>query len=111
MSIQRVLAGVCAVAGVALLAGPGWALLVAALLLFLAPEPKRIRSAVGRCREALASTGTWLMSGRRSVAAATMPVAFVAVGAGVLLMAGVGAALLAAGVVLGGLSLHLGWNT
>jgi hypothetical protein len=110
MGIQRLAAAACAVAGVWMLTGPGWALLTAAALLFVAPESVRLRQAADRGRRVVAAAWRWLATGRRAVATASMPAAAVLLPTGVFLLSGVGAGLLAAGLVLGGLSLLAGWN-
>lgn len=109
------LAGVCAVAGVLVLAGPGWALLALAAVVYLTPVPARLRTAA----RALGSRSTrlagrwwrWLVSGRHEVAITLAVVALVLapVGAGVAFGSGA-AILVAAGMVAGG-ALLLGWDS
>lgn len=105
MQIRRYLAGGCAVAGVAVLAGLGWSLLAAAVLLWMTPEPQRLRSVAGRARDGLSAAWRWLKSGRQSIAAASMPLAIVCVAVGLSVAVGVGWGITAAGVVVGGLSI------
>ena len=106
MHVRRVLAGVCAVAGITLLAGPGWALLAAAAILFLYPPPVGVHGAVLRVREAAAAAGRWIISGRRQAkAAAAMPLAILGLASGLSLAVGVGWGIAAAGLCVGGLSL------
>ena len=104
------LAAACAVAGVAVLAGPGWALLAAAVLIFVTPTPAAARAAVDRVRPRLVRAWRWLTTSRRSAAVATMPVSVVLVPVGVGMFAGIGYAVFVAGVILTGVSLLLGWN-
>lgn len=104
---QRPLAGVCAVAGLALLAGPGWALLAASVLLAVAPPSRRMTVAAVRVRQMAAAVWRWLLTGRQAVAGAAMPLAIVAVGAGLGLALGAGWGLAAAGLAVGGLSLAI----
>jgi hypothetical protein len=107
MGVQRVAAGVCAVAGVALLAGVGWSLLAAALLL------------------AISSPGPWLASlrvparrwwrrvvaaPRRAGAAVAVFVAVPLLALGFYFVAGLGAAILAGAFGLGCVGLLAGWN-
>ncbi len=110
MTFRQVAAAGCAVAGVAVLAGPGWALIAAAALLYVVPAPTRLKVAAGRVRSATVAAWRWLATGRRAVAAASMPTAvlLLAVGAGVAAGAGVGLAV--AGVALGAVSVLSGWN-
>lgn len=114
MDLRRVVAAVCAVAGVVILAGFGWALLAAAVLLFAAAPPTQVK-ALGRW---LGEVGRWAASAQRRAAITVMPPAVVllAVGVGLVfgtgfgLVAGVGATLIVLGLSAGGLSLALGWN-
>jgi hypothetical protein len=107
MGIQRLTAAVCALTGIGLLAGPAWSLLAAAVLLFFAPTPERVRSAAGRMRGIGIRVGRWLASGRQAVAAASMPAAIVAVAVGLGLALGPGWGVAAAGLVVGGLALQV----
>lgn len=104
MSIPRVLAGLCAVAGAFVLAGPGWALLAAAAILYVTPATPKLQRAAARVRAAAAVVWRWLATGRQAVAAAAMPVAIAAIAVGLGLAVGVGWGLAAAGVAVGGLS-------
>lgn len=108
MDLRRVAAAACAVAGVAVLAGPGWALLAAAVLLCVVPA--RLAAAGRGIRARAVSAWRWLASGRRAVATASMPAAVVLAPVGAGVMAGVGAGLLAAAVALGAVSVLSGWN-
>lgn len=104
-TVARVLAGVCAVSGVALLAGAGWALLLAAVLLCVVGPSARLTVAATRSRAALAAAWRWLLTGRQAVAAASMPLAVVGLAVGLGLAVGVGWGIAAAAVSVGGLSL------
>ena len=110
MSFQRICAGICAIAGVAVLAGLGWALLGASVLLFAAAAPARLLVFGRRLRAATVAGWQWLTTGRRSIAVASMPLAIVMLPLGVGLIAGVGAAVVAGGVALGAVSLLTGQN-
>lgn len=105
------IAGICGLtAGVYVLAGPGWALLVFGALAWLAGDVKwaEIRD-VAHARAKAAAT--YVRSAPRRVLAATSMGAGVAgVPAGVLVWVGVGPAVLAAGALLLGLGVLLGWN-
>ncbi len=103
--VRRWLAGGCAVAGVAVLAGIGWGLLVAAALLFLAPAPDALRVRAVAVTAGVVRVWRWLLSGRQAVAAAVMPFAVLGLGVGVGLAVGVGWGLAAAAVSVGGMSL------
>ena len=108
MSLQRVAAALCAVAGVTLLAGPGWALLTAAAFLFVSSRATASPSlALGRVRWAAATVWRWLAGGRQAVAAASTPVAIVGLGVGMGLAFGVGWGLAVASVVIIGLALQV----
>lgn len=107
MSIQRVLAGVCLVAGVWVLAGPGWALLLAGAVLFLAPEPQRIKNAATRMGLAVAEAWRWVVTSRQTAAAASMPAAIAAIAVGLALAVGIGWGVAAAGLAIGGLALRV----
>ncbi len=100
----------CAISGVFLLAGPGWALLAAAALLWLSPRSDRLSAGAVRLRAAAATGMSWLVTSRRTVAAAGMPFAIVLIVAGLGVVFGIGWAVFGAGVLVGALSLHLGWN-
>lgn len=114
--VQRWAAAGCVVAGLAILAGPGWALLAAGGCLGLASvagpaEPVAAESGLAhtwvRVRAAVGSVKGW---GRRQVAVATMPAAILAVSVGLGVAAGAGVGLTAAGIVTGAVSLMVGWN-
>src|SRR5512139_713223 len=105
VEIRRAVAGACAVAGVAVLAGPGWALLAAAALLWLSPMPQRLTKAAERAANAAGLVWRWLKSGRQAIAAASMPIAIMCVAVGLGLAVGLGWGITAAGVAVGGLSL------
>lgn len=99
-------------AGVWLLAGLGWALLLAGVAVWdLAPRQQQSVAwdeAVVKAREVLVRVRQ--ASPRRAVAAGSMAAAAVALPSGVLLAAGIGAGVISLGVVLGGVSLLTGWN-
>lgn len=116
MELRRVAAAGCAVAGVAVLAGVGWALLAAAVLLAVLPEPRwlailadRVRGAAAALREKtrmIRARG----AGRRAVAQGQMAAALLLGPLGMIVWVGVGAGLVVAAAGLAVLSLHLGWN-
>ncbi len=111
MSIQRFAAGVCAVAGVAVLAGLGWALLAAAALLTLAPPAPALARVWRQLRVDGRRAWRWLHDGgRRAVAIASLPAAVVLLPVGVGLIAGLGWAVFSGAVSLGGVSLLAGQN-
>lgn len=105
MEIRRFLAGACAIAGIALLAGLGWALLSAAALLFVSSPPQRIQAVSDRVRVSALALWRWLTTGRQAIAAASMPLAILSIGIGLGLAVGAGWGIAAAGVVVGGLSI------
>lgn len=104
----------CAVAGVGVLAGPGWALLAAAAALWVIPTPATVAGWVGRVGTrawvVTATAGRWVAGSRRRVAIVTAPAAAVLAPVGVAMSLGAGAGLVAAGLVLGGMSMLTGWN-
>jgi hypothetical protein len=114
--LTRWLAAGCAVAGVTVLAGPGWALLAAALILAVLPEPRSLAILAGRVRGATvgvrekARTIQARGAGRRAVAQGQMAAALVLGPLGTAVWLGVGAGLVVAAAGLAALSLHLGWN-
>jgi hypothetical protein len=115
--LTRWLAASCAVAGVGVLAGLGWALLAAAVVLAVLPEPSFMLDLVGRGRRLAAGAGEKARrrlavrgAGRRAVAVASMPAALVLGPVGFAVVAGVGVGLIAAAVALAALSLLAGWN-
>jgi hypothetical protein len=112
MGIQRIMAGLCAVAGAYILAGPGWALLGAAVLLSISPATltPRVNAQGARVVAATLRSWRWLANGRRRAAAVAMPVALGSMTGGALVLGGIGVGLLVAGVLSGALSLMLGWN-
>ena len=100
----------CAVAGIALLAGPGWALLVAAALLYTAPRlnevPAGVRLVWARAQIHGRAARVWLTTpGRQRKAAAAMPVAVLGLAVGLAVAVGVGWGITAASLAVGGLSL------
>lgn len=104
------LAGLCAVLGVGVLAGPGWALLAAAVVLYLTPVPQRA-TRIARALAARAVRATrWVLTGRHQVAMSVTPVAIVLVPVGAGVVAGVGWALIVFGLLVLGLALLLGWD-
>ena len=113
---RRWVAAAALVAGVGVLAGFGWALLAAGALLWLTPAtPDPARRAVLAWRSGIARAGrawrSWRGRPRAVLATASMPAAMTMLPIGVGLLAGVGAGLVAAGLVFGGVSLLLGWNS
>jgi hypothetical protein len=107
MGVQRVAAGACAVAGVALLAGVGWALMSAALLLAISSPGPRLASLRAPARRLWRR---WSAAPRRAGAAAAVFVAVPLLGLGFYFVAGLGAAFLAGAIGLGCVGLLAGWN-
>lgn len=110
---RRILAGACAIAGVYLLTGPGWALLLAAGLFALpsSAQSTHWHKRLLRARDTIQSGWTWVRAhSRRAAAVSTMPIALILVAVGAVLSVSFGVALLVTGVILGGVSLALGWN-
>ena len=108
---RRIVMIACLTAGIGLLAGPGWALLALGVLVELAwphQAPAWLPDASARARGWLAAAKG---APRRVLAASTMTVGVVVIPVGVLLLAGVGAAMVVAGMLAGGVGLLLGWNT
>jgi len=109
------LAGLCVVAGVGVLAGPGWALLAAAVVLYLTPVPERVRHLARKARAwtmgKSRATRRWLVTGRHQVAMAAMPVGVILVPVGAGMAFGAGWALIIAGALCVGVALLLGWDT
>jgi hypothetical protein len=114
--LTRWLAAGCAVAGVTVLAGPGWGLLAAALILAVLPEPRSLAILADRVRGAVAGVQGKARAirargaGRRAVAQGQMAAALVLGPLGTAVWVGVGAGLVVAAAGLAALSLHLGWN-
>ncbi len=88
-----------------MLAGPGWALLAAAAVLYVTSATPRLASTAVRLRVAGAAMWRRLLTGRQAVAAASMPLAVAALAVGLGIALGVGWGLATAGVVVGGLSI------
>jgi hypothetical protein len=112
---RAVLVGGCAVAGVAVLAGPGWALLAAAAVLWAVPTPALVavwaRRAGTRLRDTVSFGRGWVTAhSRRAAALVSAPAAVVLIPVGVGLSFGLGFALISAGLILGAGSLFTGWN-
>jgi hypothetical protein len=109
--MHRAAAVVCLAGGVWVLAGPGWALLLLGVLLWaVAPRdaaPVRLDEVAARVRGLVEQAR---QAPRRVAAVGSMAAGAVALPSGVLLVAGLGAGVITAGVVLGGLSLLTGWN-
>jgi hypothetical protein len=105
--VQRVAGAVCVVAGVLVLAGPGWALLVAGGLLWV--RDARVEAwAAGRVA---AVRRVWLAARRmprRSLAASAMGAGLVLAPVGAVVSFGAGVALLVAAGLLLGFSLLTG---
>jgi hypothetical protein len=111
MGIRRVAAGACAVAGVAVLTGLGWALLTAAALMFIAPPAPALVRVWDQLRVDGRRAWRWLAGGgRRTVAIASLPAAVILLPVGVGLIAGLGWAVFSGAVSLGGVSLLAGQN-
>lgn len=111
--MQRMLAAVCLVAGVFVMFGAGPALLAAGALLWVRDDraavwltehrkaaTERIKTTVSAARELP----------RRAMAGSAMGVGLAAVPAGMTVVYGAGAALVAAGALLIGFSLLSGWG-
>lgn len=107
MKPNHVLATGCAVAGVFVLAGMGWALLAAAACFLALPVPHQISSVVAHVR----SVWRWFHHGRRAVAGTLMPVSVVGLAIGLALVAGVGMAIIVASALGVGLAFVLGWES
>lgn len=109
--MHRAAAVACLSAGLWILAGPGWALLaLGGLLWIVAPretQPVKLADLAERAREIAAVAR---QAPRRAAAVGSMAAGAIALPSGVLLVAGVGAGVIAAGVVLGGVSLVTGWD-
>ncbi|MFE9337756.1 hypothetical protein [Streptomyces sp. NPDC007063] len=109
--MQRWVSVLLSCAGVWVLAGPGWSLLLAGVAVWgLAPrqqQPAAWSEAAAKARQKLAAVTA---TPRRAVAVGTMASGAVALPTGVLLAAGAGAGVISLGVVLGGVSLLTGWN-
>ncbi len=103
MNPRLALAGLFFVAGIAVLAGVGWALLACSLVLLLLGVPQSLVERVG-------DVIRWVIAARAQAAVVVMPFAVLAVGVGALLTFGVGVALISVGVITGGLSILLGWD-
>jgi len=110
---------VCVVAGVFVLAGLGWALLAAGVLIYLTPTAAStvsLRSRLVAVAVVAKRAGTrlrgfdWPGRGRRVAAGVSMLPALVLVAVGVAVTFGAGEGIIAAGVGLGGFSLLSGWN-
>jgi hypothetical protein len=104
------LAGAFVVVGVGIIAGLGWAFLAAAVVVYLTPVPQRV---VGAARWAAGQAGRswrWVLTGRHQVAMTATPAALVLVPVGAGVVAGIGWALITAGVLVLGLALLLGWD-
>lgn len=114
--MNRWLAAGCAVAGVTVLAGLGWGLLAAALVLAVLPEPSTMTSAAGRIRGAAVDVRKKARAigarghGRRVVARWQMGAALLLTPLGTMVWAGVGAGVVVAGLGLAAVSLLVGWN-
>jgi len=110
--VQRWVSVLLSCAGVWVLAGPGWALLLAGVAVWgLTPrqqQPVAWDEVVAKARRKLA--GVRQASPRRAVAVGAMASGAVVLPTGVLLAAGLGAGVISLGVVLGGVSLLTGWN-
>lgn len=111
--MQRMVAVVCLVAGVLVLAGMGWALLAAGGLLWMRDD----RAAVwlsgrwARLRVAVPTRWQRAREAPRRVLAGSMMGAGAGIGpTGVLVLGGIGWGLVAVGVVMVGLALLLGWG-
>jgi drug/metabolite transporter superfamily protein YnfA len=111
---RRLAAAACLVGGVFVLLGLGWALLAAGVLLFVglpAGTDESVAVVALRVRRAVATVvGRARVMPRRMVAGGAMSVAVLVIPAGLVLAAGVGAALVAFGGLMVGVSLLTGWN-
>jgi hypothetical protein len=112
--IRSFAAFACALAGVWLLAGPGWALITAAFLVFAlwprgadAPVVAWARRAGDLAR---AGAGRVKTAPRRMAATGSMVGAVALIPAGFGIAVGIGVGVAAAGFTLAGVSLLAGWN-
>jgi hypothetical protein len=110
MNPQRVTAGLCALVGLYVLVGPGWALLAAGALLWMAPEPRRVSAFAKRTAAGMGRAWRWVASSRRRVAIAVTPSAIVVAAIGAALIGGAGVGLVVAAGGMSGVSLLAGWN-
>lgn len=111
--MQRMIATLFLVAGVAMVAGVGWGLLAAGALLWFRDDRAEawVRDRVARVRAWYGRTVERLRAApRRMVSGVTMGAGLVTAPVGVAAIAGVGAGVLAAGAALVGFSLLLGWG-
>lgn len=104
------LAGLCAVIGVAVLAGLGWALLAAAVVLYLTPVPDRLTRIARVLAARAVRVWRWILTGRHQVAISATPIAIVLLPVGAGMVAGMGWALITFGLLALGLALLLGWD-
>ena len=111
---RRIAALAALVAGVCLLAGPGWALLVlAGMLLIGVPTgtDETVGALLQRAQDGARSAGSTARGApRRSVAVTAMGLGLIAVPAGMLLAAGTAVALVTLGGLLLGVSMLTGWG-
>jgi hypothetical protein len=83
VDLQRGAAFVCAVVGLAILAGIGWALMLAAVLLFVSPQSAVTRRMGVRAGLSVKRVWRWLLTGRQRIAAALVPPAVLALAVGI----------------------------
>lgn len=111
---RRLLALAALVGGVLVLVGPGWALLALGGLLLAglpATIDQSVSAALRRARRAAGATyAAALGAPKRSISVGCMTAGVLAVPVGIVLAAGVGAAIVAFGGLLLGVSLLTGWN-
>lgn len=115
--VRRWLAGLCLVAGVVVLAGYGWALIVAAGVLYASRgQDPGVARVIGSVRGRLAAAGRWLAGGVRAAgrmavvqrASLLLVAAGIAgVGVGLAVWVHPGAGVLAAGLASGAIGLRL----
>lgn len=111
--MQRLVAVALLVAGVFVLAGPGWALLVAGGLLWVRDDRVTGWVSARWVRARAWSRVSWSRVRevpRKTIAATGMGVGMLTAPSGTLLIAGLGTALVVAAVLLLGFSLLLGWG-
>jgi uncharacterized membrane-anchored protein YitT (DUF2179 family) len=110
-TMQRVLAALCAIGGLWLLVGPGWALLAAGALLWTAPEPRRVSAFAQRTAASVGRRWRWFISDRHRVVVTDMAAAVLLAFVGASVIAGVGVGLVVAAGGAAGTSLLAGWNS
>lgn len=103
VDIQRVLAGLCVVGGVAILAGWGWALICTGAFLLI------VRSSwdIAKIRYLATDYRQRLATSVQARGAAMMPVGVLGITTGLALAVGLGWGIFAGGTLLSGMSLYV----